>query len=157
MTTRSNAIGVDSARKSKTSNVLRPTRRAPGISRLRARFGVTGGAASIAGDGRTASYRSGVGATVLIDGENVRRSMWPNIPRRELEDLTARWAEQHGHDARVVWERGETADDSIARSVRELEPPVWVVTSDGGLRERVLDHVERVIGGGSFARELRAS
>ena len=40
-------------------------------------------------------------------------------------------------------------------SSEELEPPVWVVTSDRGLRERVRDHAERIIGGGSFARELR--
>jgi hypothetical protein len=93
--------------------------------------------------------------TVLVDGENVRRSLWPNIPRDELEDLTVRWGDRHGHNARVVWEGAETADDRIAREVRELEPPVWVVTSDRGLRERVGDHAERIIGGGSFARELR--
>jgi hypothetical protein len=29
------------------------------------------------------------------------------------------------------------------------------VTSDRGLRERVRDHAERIIGGGSFARNLR--
>jgi predicted RNA-binding protein with PIN domain len=94
-------------------------------------------------------------AAVLVDGENVRRSLWPNIPRDELEELTSRWAEEHGHDARVVWEGAETADDRIARDVRELEPPVWIVTSDRGLRDRVRDHAERIIGGGSFARELR--
>jgi hypothetical protein len=94
-------------------------------------------------------------ATVLVDGENVRRSFWPNIPRDELEDLTSRWAEEHGHETRVVWEGEETADDRIARDVHELDPPVWIVTSDRGLRDRVRHHVERIIGGGSFARELR--
>jgi rRNA-processing protein FCF1 len=54
----------------------------------------------------------------------------------------------------VVWEGRETADDRIAREVRELAAPVWVITSDRGLRDRVADHVVRVIGGGSFAREL---
>jgi predicted RNA-binding protein with PIN domain len=93
--------------------------------------------------------------TVLVDGENVRRSLWPNIPTDELEDLTARWGEKHGHEARVVWEGSETADDRIAREVGELDPPVWVVTSDRGLRDRVGDRAERIIGGGSFARELR--
>lgn len=96
-----------------------------------------------------------MGATVLVDGENVRRSQWPNIPRDELEDLTSRWAAEHGHDVRVIWEGAETADDCIAREVRELDPPVWVVTSDRGLRERVGDYAERLIGGGSFAQELR--
>jgi hypothetical protein len=31
------------------------------------------------------------------------------------------------------------------------------VTSDRELRERVHDHAERIIGGGSFARELAAA
>jgi predicted RNA-binding protein with PIN domain len=94
-------------------------------------------------------------ATVLVDGENVRRSLWPNIPRDELEDLTSRWGEERGHDARIVWEGSESADDRIAREVRELAVPVWVVTSDRELRERVGAYAERIIGGGSFARELR--
>jgi hypothetical protein len=95
-------------------------------------------------------------AVVLVDAENVRRSLWPNIPRDELEDLTTRWAETRGHDARIVWEEAETADDVIAREVGTVEPPVWVVTSDRGLRERIGDRADRIIGGGSFARELRA-
>jgi hypothetical protein len=94
-------------------------------------------------------------AVVLVDAENVRRSLWPNIPRDELEELTERWAEDRGHDARVVWEGAETADDLIAREVGELEPPVWVVTSDRDLRDRIGDRADRIIGGGSFARELR--
>jgi hypothetical protein len=32
-----------------------------------------------------------------------------------------------------------------------------VVTSDRGLRERVRDYTDRIIGGGSFARDLRES
>ena len=91
---------------------------------------------------------------MLVDGENVRRSLWPNVGRQELEVLAARWAEEHGHDVAVVWEEGESADDRIARDVRDLEPPVWVVTSDRGLRERVGEHAEQLVGGGSFAREL---
>jgi hypothetical protein len=96
-------------------------------------------------------------ATVLVDGENVRRSMWPNIPRGELEELSMRWGKNHGHDVTVVWEGSETADDRIAREVGEHEPPVWVVTSDRGLRDRVGRRAERIIGGGSFARELRGA
>jgi hypothetical protein len=94
-------------------------------------------------------------ATVLVDAENVRRSLWPNIPGDELEALSARWAADNEHDVVVVWEGSESADDSIARLVREHEGPVWVVTSDRELRERVVPHADRVIGGGSFARELR--
>jgi hypothetical protein len=93
-------------------------------------------------------------ATVLVDAENVRRSVWPNLSREELAELTEAWARANGHDAVVVWEGEETADDRIARSVSELDGPVWVVTSDRELRGRVEPHVERILGGGSFAREL---
>ena len=94
-------------------------------------------------------------ATVLVDAENVRRSVWPNITRPELEQLVREWGREHGHDVQVVWEGSETADDRIAYEVRLLTAPVWVVTSDRGLRERIAGHADRVIGGGSFARELR--
>ena len=67
---------------------------------------------------------------------------------------TLQWGRQHGHDVVVVWEGAETADDVIARRVGELPPPLWVVTSDRELRERVADRVERIVGGGSFARQL---
>jgi rRNA-processing protein FCF1 len=93
-------------------------------------------------------------ATVLVDGENVRRSVWPNIGRNELEERCREWGREHGHEVVVVWEGSETADDTIAREVRQREPPVWVATSDRELRERVAEHAERVIGGGSFARQL---
>jgi hypothetical protein len=56
----------------------------------------------------------------------------------------------------VVFEGAETADDRIAREASELEGPYWLVTSDRGLRARAGDAAERVIGGGSFARELSA-
>src|ERR671925_2226253 len=94
-------------------------------------------------------------AMVFVDGENVRRSVWPNIPKADVEELVRAWADEHGHDARVVWEGDETADDRIAREVASLECAVWLVTSDRELRERVSPHAERIIGGGSFARELR--
>ena len=94
-------------------------------------------------------------ATVLVDAENVRRSVWPNMPGEELMERSAAWGEHEGHDVQVVWEGSESGDDQIARLAKELEPPVWVVTSDRGLRERVRDHAERIIGGGSFARSLR--
>jgi rRNA-processing protein FCF1 len=91
---------------------------------------------------------------VYVDGENVRRSQWPNIGREELEELVAAWAEREGVEAQVVWESHETADDRIAREAAELDGPYWLVTSDRGLRERAAGKAERVIGGGSFAREL---
>jgi hypothetical protein len=94
-------------------------------------------------------------ATVLVDAENVRRSLWPNIPRDELGELCAAWGESEGHRVEVIWESRESADDRIAREVKEVEPPVWVVTSDRELRLRVEPHVERVVGGGSFARLIR--
>ena len=75
----------------------------------------------------------------------------------ELVERSRAWGEAAGHRVVVVWEGGETADDRIAREVTELEPPVWVVTSDRELRERVAPHVERILGGGSFARELRSA
>jgi hypothetical protein len=94
-------------------------------------------------------------ATVLVDAENVRRSLWPNMSGDELAERTAAWADANGHDAIVVWEGSESADDWIAREVRELDGPVWVVTSDRELRERVRPYAEQIVGGGSFARELR--
>jgi predicted RNA-binding protein with PIN domain len=94
-------------------------------------------------------------ATVLVDGENVRRSVWPNLSREELAELAEAWGAANGHDVVVVWEGAETADDQIAREVTELEPPIWVVTSDRELRRRVDPYAERVVGGGSFARELQ--
>jgi hypothetical protein len=55
----------------------------------------------------------------------------------------------------LVFEGEETADDRIAREAAELDGPYWLVTSDRGLRDRAAPRAERVIGGGSFARELR--
>lgn len=93
-------------------------------------------------------------AIVLVDAENVRRSMWPNIPPAELERLSAAWANENGHDVRVIWEGTESADDRIATAVRELDEETWVVTSDRELRGRVEHATGRIIGGGAFAREL---
>ena len=45
-----------------------------------------------------------------------------------------------------------SADDVIAA----LDGPFTLVTSDRGLRERVGDKAERIVGGGSFLRELEA-
>jgi hypothetical protein len=92
-------------------------------------------------------------AVVLVDGENVRRSLWPNLGRDELERRAAAWGLREGHEVRIV---REPADDRIAAAAQELASsgsPVWVVTSDRGLKARV-PAAERILGGGSFARSL---
>ena len=93
--------------------------------------------------------------TVLVDAENVRRSLWPNIGRGELVDLVERWAQQEGHKALIVFEDAESADDRIARWTTDPEGPYWLVTSDRELRERAGEGAERILGGGTFARMLR--
>jgi hypothetical protein len=103
---------------------------------------------------RSAWHLCDMGAIVLVDAENVRRSVWPNMPKEELVERSQAWADAEGHRIEVVWEGRESADDQIARMIEEVDPPVWVVTSDRGLRERVAQRAERIIGGGSFAREL---
>ena len=103
-------------------------------------------------------------AVVLVDAENVRRSQWPNIGERELVDLVRAWAREEGHEAVIVFDvrapvdapdviAAPSADDWIAERAAKVDR-FWLVTSDRGLRERVLN-AERVIGGGSFANELR--
>jgi hypothetical protein len=93
--------------------------------------------------------------TVIVDAENVRRSVWPNITRSELVELAEAWAEREGHRALVVFEGDGTADDLIARWTEDPEGPYWLVTSDRELRARAGRGAERVIGGGAFARMLR--
>ena len=53
----------------------------------------------------------------------------------------------------VVGTGSEIADDWIAREAPSYAP-YWLVTSDRELRQRAGENAERVIGGGSFAREL---
>lgn len=65
-------------------------------------------------------------AVVLVDGENVRRSLWPNLTHDELEQRAGAWGEREGHEVRVVW---EPADDRIAAAAEELAAAgttVWV-------------------------------
>jgi len=108
--------------------------------------------------------------TVLIDARNVLRSQWPNIPEDELVELARGWAEDRGHrpvivfDGRapvqaadVVGTGRESADDWLTRKagrLAEAGESFWLVTSDRELRDRAGGRAERVIGGGSFAREL---
>ncbi|HYZ79138.1 MAG TPA: hypothetical protein VE596_17360 [Gaiellaceae bacterium] len=92
--------------------------------------------------------------TVVVDAENVRRSVWPNVSRERLVELVHRWAEERGYDHLVVFEgEDESADDRIVREAERLDR-YWLVTSDRELRRRAGDAAERVIGGGSFIREL---
>ena len=98
-------------------------------------------------------------AIVLVDAENVRRSVWPNLSRDELVERVKRWAERKGVQAQVVFEgRGETADDRIVAEAAKLHrqgEEVWVATSDRELRERLKPYVSRLIGGGTLARALK--
>jgi hypothetical protein len=104
-------------------------------------------------------------ALVIVDAQNVRRSEWPNIAPEELVAAVRAWAADNGHEPLIVFDGaapegavgvlGEIADDWIARRAAALDEPYWLVTSDRGLRERAGGAADRVVGGGSFARELR--
>jgi hypothetical protein len=100
--------------------------------------------------------------TVLVDAENVRRSVWPNIGRDKLVKRCRSWAAERGVEIVVVFEgERESADDRLrelaARLVAEARP-YWLVTSDRELRASAGAEADRVVGGGTFARELsRAS
>ena len=98
-----------------------------------------------------------------MDAENVRRSAWPNLSKEELVSRSRAWAERENADLLVVFDGDppeeapdllgsgrRSADDVIA----SLEGLFWLATSDRALRERVGDKAERVLGGGSFLREL---
>jgi hypothetical protein len=102
-------------------------------------------------------------ALVLVDGENVRRSLWPNLSPDELVARTRAWAAREGHELVVVFDGpppeeapdlvgSAHADDEIASLTAEAGKPVWVVTSDRELLARVRDSAERLLGGGAFAR-----
>jgi hypothetical protein len=93
-------------------------------------------------------------ALVIVDAENVRRSLWPNLSREELVERAQTWAEREGHDVRVVFEGKRTADDEIADLAAALDEPFWLVTSDRGLRARAGGSADRVVGGGAFARMI---
>ena len=105
-------------------------------------------------------------ALVVVDAENVRRSLWPNLSHEELVERARAWAAREGHELLVVFD-GEPpedapdlagaphADDAIAALARDArDGPVWVVTSDRELRGRVGDRAERLVGGGAFVRLL---
>ena len=105
-------------------------------------------------------------ALVVVDAENVRRSLWPNLPREELVRRARDWAAREGHDLLIVFDGRPpedapdlvgspgSADDKIVELAQGLDRPWALVTSDRGLRERVGDAPERIIGGGSFVRTI---
>ena len=43
---------------------------------------------------------------VLIDARNVQRSQWPNLSDAEVVELARRWADEHEHDAVIVFDGG---------------------------------------------------
>jgi len=93
----------------------------------------------------------------------VRRSAWPNVSPQALVDACRGWAEREGVELLVVFDGKppEEAPDLLGSGTRsaddviaELEGPFWLMSSDRGLRDRVSGRAERLVGGGTFLREL---
>ena len=104
-------------------------------------------------------------ALVVVDAENVRRSRWPNLSREQLVQRVRAWAAHEGHDVLIVFDGqppeeepdllgSRNADDAIVELGSGLDRPWWLVSSDRELRRRVGDGPERIVGGGSFVRDL---
>jgi hypothetical protein len=102
---------------------------------------------------------------VVVDGENVRRSTWPNLEQEELLARARDWAARHDVDLLLVFDGpapeeapdvagAAHADDAIVAAAADADRPVWVATSDRDLRQRLGDSVDRLIGGGAFLRSL---
>ena len=101
--------------------------------------------------------------TVLIDARNVLRSRWPNIPEDELVRLIGEWAAEEGVEPEIVFDGrapeggigtgGESADDWLIREAPGY-PDAWLVTSDRALRDAAGTRASKVVGGGSFPRQL---
>ena len=116
--------------------------------------------------------------TVLVDARNVLRSTWPNIPEEELVQRCRVWVAERGFTAVLVFDGkapgdavgeralddavsvvgtgSETADAWLERAAARLDRgrPFWLVTSDRALRQAAGAGAERIVGGGTFAREL---
>jgi hypothetical protein len=102
---------------------------------------------------------------VVVDAENVRRSLWPNLSQEELVRRAREWAAGDGHELLVVFDGAapedapdlvgsDNADNAIVELAEVIDQPWWLVTSDRELRERVGEGPDRIIGGGSFARTI---
>ena len=84
---------------------------------------------------------------------------------KELVERCRSWGEANGKRVVVVFDgpppavapdlvAGEpSADDWLAEHAGEYEP-YWLVTSDRELRRRAGGRAERVVGGGTFLRQL---
>jgi predicted RNA-binding protein with PIN domain len=117
----------------------------------------------------------GTKTTVLVDARNVLRSQWPNLPEEELVVKASEWARRNGHEIVLVFDGkapggivgterrdptttlvgtgGESADDWLIREAPSY-PSAWLVTSDRALREAAGTRASKVVGGGSFLRQL---
>jgi len=102
---------------------------------------------------------------VVVDAENVRRSAWPNLSKEQLVERCRAWAQAEGARLVVVFDGAppEDAPDLLGSGARSaddviaaLDGPFLLVSSDRGLRERVSDRADRLLGGGSFLRQLGA-
>ena len=105
---------------------------------------------------------------VLIDARNVQRSRWPNLSDSELVELAEAlgrrtWARARDRVRRAALrtERSEQVAKVpttgwLAKPTRlaEAGEPFWLVTSDRELRERAGPGADKVVGGGTFVREL---
>jgi hypothetical protein len=115
---------------------------------------------------------------VLVDARNVLRSVWPNLGEQETARLTCSWAAARGCRALLIYDGAAprldggcpggivvgsgkaSADDLIVAEAARLAAssyPYWLVTSDRAVRAAAGPAAVRTIGGGAFARELRAS
>lgn len=119
--------------------------------------------------------RTPVRRTIIVDGQNVRRSTWPNVEEQRLVDELERWASSEHDDAELVvffdarsavarsGGRADVrlvpyADDELVTLARERAGAGYVVlvaTSDRELRRR-LEAVGAEIpwGGGRLLGEL---
>ena len=112
---------------------------------------------------------------MLVDARNVLRSQWPNLPEEELVAQASEWALRNGHEIVLVFDGkapggivgseqrnssttlvgtgGESADDWLIREAPGY-PGAWLVTSDRALREAAGTRASKLVGGGSFLRQL---
>ncbi|PWU23426.1 MAG: hypothetical protein C5B48_08600 [Candidatus Rokuibacteriota bacterium] len=102
---------------------------------------------------------------VVVDAENVRRSLWPNLSRDALVCRARNWAAREGHELLIVFDGrppedapdlvgSPNADDKIVELAQHFERVWWLVSSDRALRERVRDAPNRIVGGGSFVQTI---
>jgi len=113
---------------------------------------------------------------VLVDARNVQRSQWPNLADEDLLALARAWADRHGHRLVLVFDGrapgglvgveqldpittlvgtgGESADAWLIREAPGYDD-AWLVTSDRELRELAGAGATKLVGGGSFLRDLR--